>query len=117
MTGKKPLLPTNSEEDRNLASYFITSIIENRFTEILEPQILRECSFEQLQSTGDLVKRCLNLKGDERPTMKEVAMELERLKKCTNQTLSSEKSGSSFDFSYINISLNFSSRIFPTTTM
>ncbi|KAL8509216.1 hypothetical protein ACS0TY_016411 [Phlomoides rotata] len=117
MTGKKPLLPTNDEEDRNLASYFITSIIENRFTDILEPQILRECSLELLQPTGNLVKRCLNLKGDERPTMKEVALELERLEKCTNQTLSRQQSGSLFDFSAINMSIDFSSRLFFPSTM
>ncbi|XP_022856854.1 wall-associated receptor kinase 2-like isoform X1 [Olea europaea var. sylvestris] len=83
MTGKKPLSPTKSEEERNLTTYFIMSIKENRFFRILEPRILREGSLEQLQAVGELIERCLNLKSNERPTMKEVAMELERLRKYT----------------------------------
>ncbi|KAL2500507.1 Wall-associated receptor kinase 2 [Forsythia ovata] len=83
MTGKKPLSPTKSEEERNLATYFIMSINENRLFRILEPRILREGTLQQLQGVGELVKRCLNLKSDERPTMKEVAMELEGLRKLT----------------------------------
>ncbi|KAK4392328.1 Wall-associated receptor kinase-like 1 [Sesamum angolense] len=59
MTGKKPLAPTKSEEERNLAT------------------------LEQVQAVGELVKRCLNLRGEERPTMKEVAMELEGLRRDT----------------------------------
>ncbi|CAA3024223.1 Serine threonine kinase [Olea europaea subsp. europaea] len=83
MTGKKPLSPTKSEEERNLTTYFIMSIKENRFFRILEPRILREGSLEQLQAVGGLIKRCLNLRSNERPTMKEVAMELERLRRYT----------------------------------
>ncbi|KAL2479437.1 Wall-associated receptor kinase 2 [Abeliophyllum distichum] len=83
MTGKKPLSPTKSEEERNLATYFIMSVKENRLFKILEPRILREGTLQQLQAVGELVKRCLNLKSDERPTMKEVAMELEGLRKLT----------------------------------
>ena len=54
---------------------------ENRLFEIVEPRVLREGTLEQLQVVGDLVKRCLNVHGNDRPTMKEVAMELEGLKK------------------------------------
>ncbi|XP_011077536.1 wall-associated receptor kinase 2 [Sesamum indicum] len=83
MTGKKPLAPTKSEEERNLATCFIMSMKENRLFQIVEPRILREGSLEQLQAVGELVKRCLNLRGEERPTMKEVAMELEGLRRNT----------------------------------
>ncbi|XP_073153394.1 wall-associated receptor kinase 2-like [Henckelia pumila] len=83
MTGKKPLSPTKSEVERNLATYFIMSVKENRMFQIVEPRILKEASFEQLQQIGELVKRCLSLKSDERPTMKEVALELEGIRKST----------------------------------
>ncbi|KAL8509217.1 hypothetical protein ACS0TY_016412 [Phlomoides rotata] len=115
VTGMKPLSPTNSEEDRNLASHFLKSIKEDRLSQILDPQILREGRFEQLQPIGDLVKRCLNLKSDERPNMKEVAMELERLRRYTNQAQLAEQSGSPLDFSATYSSPGFSSRIFPTS--
>ncbi|KAG5552333.1 hypothetical protein RHGRI_010422 [Rhododendron griersonianum] len=81
MTGKKPICLERSEAERNLAIYFIVSMKENRLSQILEPQVLREGTLEQLQAIAELVKRCLCLKSEERPTMKEVVTELERLRK------------------------------------
>ncbi|KAM0038016.1 putative protein kinase RLK-Pelle-WAK family [Helianthus debilis subsp. tardiflorus] len=40
-------------------------------------------TLDQLQAAGDLVKRCLSLVGLDRPTMKEVAVELQNLRKFT----------------------------------
>ncbi|KAA8517761.1 hypothetical protein F0562_015234 [Nyssa sinensis] len=83
LTGKKPLCMERSQEERNLATYFIMAVKENRLFQILEPRVIREGTLEQLQTVAELVKRCLNLTGEERPTMKEVAMELEGLRKFT----------------------------------
>ncbi|GKA21189.1 wall-associated receptor kinase 5-like protein, partial [Tanacetum coccineum] len=81
ITGQKPLCADRSTEEKNLATYFVKAMKENHLFEIVEPRLLREGTLEQLQAVGDLVKRCLNIYGDDRPTMKEVAMELEGLKK------------------------------------
>ncbi|KAL2250388.1 wall-associated receptor kinase 2-like [Sesamum indicum] len=81
LTGRKPLSTETSEEERNLATYFIVSIKENRLFQIIEPRLLREGSLEQITAVAELVKRCLKLNGEKRPTMKDVAMELERLRK------------------------------------
>ncbi|KAL2229561.1 wall-associated receptor kinase 2-like [Sesamum indicum] len=125
MTGKTPLSLTKSEEERNLATYFIISIKENRFFQILEPRILREGTLEQLQAIGELANRCLNLKGEERPTMKEVAMELESLRRYTkhpwiqqenteeNEALLGEQSGLSSDLYAINVRPESSIRTYP----
>ncbi|KAH6824753.1 hypothetical protein C2S53_010828 [Perilla frutescens var. hirtella] len=126
MTGKKPLSPTKSEEERNLASFFIMSIKENRLFQILEPRILREGSFEQLQAMGDLVKRCLSIMSEDRPTMKEVAMELEGLRRNTkhpwtqqenmeeNESLLGEQSGLASDLYAINMGRDeFSTGTYP----
>ncbi|KAK2972074.1 hypothetical protein RJ640_010237 [Escallonia rubra] len=59
------------------------SLRENRLLQILEPRVLREGTLEQLQIVAELVKKCLNKNGEDRPTMKEVAMELEALRKFT----------------------------------
>ncbi|KAL0316416.1 UNVERIFIED_CONTAM: hypothetical protein Sradi_5519800 [Sesamum radiatum] len=56
---------------------------ENRLFQILDPRVLKEGSLEQLRAVGELVKRCLKLHGEERPTMKEVVTELESLRKFT----------------------------------
>ncbi|KAI3676277.1 hypothetical protein L1987_85882 [Smallanthus sonchifolius] len=90
LTGQKPLSMERTEEERNLAIYFVTSLKENRLFQILESRVVREGSLEQLQQIGELVKRCLNLIGDERPTMKEVATELEGLRKFTQHPWTSQ---------------------------
>ena len=81
ITGQKPLCADRSNEEKNLATYFVKAMKENRLFEIVEPRVLSEGTLEQLQAVADLIKRCLNLHGNDRPSMKEVAMELEGLKK------------------------------------
>ncbi|KAK1411255.1 hypothetical protein QVD17_37802 [Tagetes erecta] len=83
ITGKKAIGVERTNEEKNLATYFVKSVKGNRLFEIVEPRLLRECTFEQLWAIGDLIKRCLSFAGDDRPTMKEVAMELEGLRKFT----------------------------------
>ncbi|XP_004309337.1 PREDICTED: wall-associated receptor kinase 3-like [Fragaria vesca subsp. vesca] len=50
---------------------------EDCLKEILDDAIVNEGNIETAVSVANLAKRCLRLKGEERPTMKEVAMELE----------------------------------------
>ncbi|XP_057486998.1 putative wall-associated receptor kinase-like 16 [Actinidia eriantha] len=83
LTGKKPLCPDRPPEERNLATYFIMSLKENKLFQILEPRVVREGTLEQLQTIGELVKRCLCMKSEDRPTMKELVVELESLRKFT----------------------------------
>ncbi|KAJ0681204.1 putative protein kinase RLK-Pelle-WAK family [Helianthus annuus] len=83
LTGKKPLCMERTEEERNLAAHFIMSLKEDRLFQILEPRVVREGTLEQLQQNGALVKRCLSLTADERPTMKEVTIHIEGLRKFT----------------------------------
>ncbi|KAF7145390.1 hypothetical protein RHSIM_Rhsim04G0077200 [Rhododendron simsii] len=80
LTGKKPICLERSQEERNLASYFLVSMKENRLYQILEPRVLKEGTLEQLQAIAELVKRCLCVKSEDRPAMKEV-VELEILRK------------------------------------
>ncbi|KAL4557905.1 hypothetical protein LXL04_036099 [Taraxacum kok-saghyz] len=83
ITGRKPICTGKTNEEKNLATYFVKSMKENRLFQIVEPRLLQEGSLEQLQTVAELVKRCLNYVGEERPAMKEVAMELESLRKFT----------------------------------
>ncbi|KAL8045172.1 hypothetical protein ABFX02_08G095600 [Erythranthe guttata] len=84
LTGRKPVSTEKSEEEINLATYFVACMKENRLFQIIVPRIMREGSLEQISAVGEVVKRCLESKGEERPTMKEVTMELERLRKYNN---------------------------------
>ncbi|XP_051131615.1 putative wall-associated receptor kinase-like 16 isoform X2 [Andrographis paniculata] len=81
LTGRKPLSPEKGEEERNLANYIVAAVKKNQLFQIAQSRILRESSTEQIDAFGKLVKRCLKLNGGKRPTMKEVSMELESLRK------------------------------------
>ncbi|XP_057481241.1 wall-associated receptor kinase-like 8 [Actinidia eriantha] len=80
LTGQKPICFTRSEESRSLATYFIQSMEENCILEILDPRILKDGRREEMIAVAHLGKRCLNLNGKKRPTMREVAIELEGIK-------------------------------------
>uniref|UniRef100_A0A5B6YYW6 Putative wall-associated receptor kinase-like 10 n=1 Tax=Davidia involucrata TaxID=16924 RepID=A0A5B6YYW6_DAVIN len=77
LTGQKSISSTRSEECRSLTAYFIQSMNENRLFEIFDPQVLKEGRKEELVAIAHLAKRCLHPSGKERPTMKEVAVNLE----------------------------------------
>ncbi|KAK3198718.1 hypothetical protein Dsin_022133 [Dipteronia sinensis] len=79
LTGQKPIFSTMTEEGRSLASYFINSMEENKVCDILDAQV-KLGKEEEIMVMANLAIRCLNLQGKQRPTMKEVAMELERIR-------------------------------------
>ncbi|XP_042486067.1 putative wall-associated receptor kinase-like 16 [Macadamia integrifolia] len=81
LTGKKAVHSNGPGKETCLAMNFVTSINEGRVWEILDDPIITEGCKEQLHEVLQLAERCLRLKGKERPTMKEVAMELHGLSK------------------------------------
>ncbi|KNA26000.1 hypothetical protein SOVF_001450 [Spinacia oleracea] len=81
LTKRKPISWETGLEDRNLAMIFISSLKSNQFFDILEPQLLKEASQEQLVTIAELVEKCLSVKGEDRPSMKDVASVLEELGK------------------------------------
>ncbi|KAG2665846.1 hypothetical protein I3760_15G026800 [Carya illinoinensis] len=81
LTGEKALSFDRSEEERNLAMYFLSAIKEDRLFEVLEQNLGIERNEKQLKEVANLARRCIKVKGEDRPTMKEVAVELEGLRK------------------------------------
>ncbi|KAK0602435.1 hypothetical protein LWI29_033288 [Acer saccharum] len=79
LTGQKPIFSTMTEESRSLASYFINSMEENKVCDILDAQV-KLGKEEEIMVMANLAIRCLNLQGKQRPTMREVAMELEGIR-------------------------------------
>ncbi|CAL2252458.1 unnamed protein product [Prunus armeniaca] len=80
LTSKVALSFARPEEERNLASFFVCSIDEGHLYQILDNGIANERNIETLQNVAELAKRCVRLKGEDRPSMKEVAMELEGMR-------------------------------------
>ncbi|KAL1151159.1 hypothetical protein V6Z11_A09G021900 [Gossypium hirsutum] len=77
LTGKKPISVEQSESVRSLVSYFLQSMQENSLFNILDPMVVKDGPEKEIIGVALLAKRCLNLNGKKRPTMKQVAMELE----------------------------------------
>ncbi|GMN45933.1 hypothetical protein TIFTF001_015120 [Ficus carica] len=80
LTGQKPISIQRSEQGRSLATYFMQSIEENNLLDIVDARVMEEAKRDSIIAFAELAKRCLNLKGRKRPTMKEVAALLEDIK-------------------------------------
>ncbi|XP_022773314.1 wall-associated receptor kinase 2-like [Durio zibethinus] len=76
LTGQKAVCFKRSEEKKLLAVYFVSLMKEERLLEILDPRVLNDGNIEHLKEVAALAWRCVRVKGEERPTMKEVAHEL-----------------------------------------
>ncbi|KAI8013120.1 Wall-associated receptor kinase 5 [Camellia lanceoleosa] len=77
--GKKALSFDRPEEDRCLAMYFISCMNNDCLNQIIDEHMVIEGNTEELKEVANLAKRCLRVKGEKRPSMKEVAMELQGL--------------------------------------
>ncbi|XP_065040032.1 wall-associated receptor kinase 3 [Musa acuminata AAA Group] len=80
LTGFMPVSLTRFG-DRNLAMYFIWALKSNRVSDVLEARIKEEAMEEELEEMVGLAEECLRLKGAERPTMKEVEIRLQGLRR------------------------------------
>ncbi|XP_059455721.1 wall-associated receptor kinase 5-like [Corylus avellana] len=80
LTGKKVVFSNGTGSDRNLSISFVYTVKENCILQILDNHIINEGNIEELKEVANLVKRCLSVRGEDRPSMKEVAMELEGLR-------------------------------------
>ncbi|XP_039010718.1 wall-associated receptor kinase-like 8 [Hibiscus syriacus] len=92
LTGQKPISSQQSEEVRSLVSFFLNSMQENSLFDILDAMVVNNGPEREIIAVAKLAKRCLNLNGKKRPTMKQVAMELELIKS-SEQGYDIEESG------------------------
>ncbi|KAL5214376.1 hypothetical protein ABZP36_003528 [Zizania latifolia] len=95
LTRKKPICVGGPEESCNLAMYIVILLNEGRLLQEIEPHILAEAGEEQLYAVAQLSVRCLNLKGEERPAMEEVAAVLRGLRESFGKKQTFRRSGDS----------------------
>nr|DAD42629.1 TPA_asm: hypothetical protein HUJ06_000859 [Nelumbo nucifera] len=81
LTGRNAIEFDRPEKERNLALHFVSSMKDGTVLDILEDRVRHEINGDQLQEVVKLAKSCLSVKGEERPTMREVAIELEGLRR------------------------------------
>ncbi|KAH6783805.1 hypothetical protein C2S52_008764 [Perilla frutescens var. hirtella] len=84
LTGKKPIATCLTEEERSLVVCFLSSMEENQLKKILDARITEQGVNEEHTGVAELAKRCLDLTGRKRPTIREVATELESIRRCEN---------------------------------
>jgi hypothetical protein len=79
ITGEAAISFDREEKYRNLAMYFVSLVKEDRLHEILDYSLVKEVSIDHIYKVAELVKMCLRVKGEERPTMRDLSIELEGL--------------------------------------
>ncbi|XP_010545975.1 PREDICTED: wall-associated receptor kinase-like 22 [Tarenaya hassleriana] len=80
ITGEKAVSLLRTQESRTLATHFILTMKENKLFDIIDARIKEHCDVKQVTGVGNLARRCLNLNGRKRPSMREVSTELERIR-------------------------------------
>ncbi|XP_044953432.1 wall-associated receptor kinase 3-like [Hordeum vulgare subsp. vulgare] len=74
---KKPIFTCDSGLTQNLSNYFLWEMREKPLAEIVATQVLEEATNEEINDVANLAETCLQLRGEERPTMKQVEMKLQ----------------------------------------
>ncbi|KAG0543292.1 hypothetical protein BDA96_02G177500 [Sorghum bicolor] len=81
LTGEAPLKLYGPEEKRSLSSNFLSAMKQNDLCAVVASHIKEQESIELITGLGELAQNCLDMCGSNRPSMKEVADELNRLRK------------------------------------
>ncbi|XP_074310693.1 wall-associated receptor kinase-like 1 isoform X2 [Silene latifolia] len=80
ITGKKPICPTGNGGWINLATEFLTEMEEDRVLDMLDARIINEGKEDEFMAIAKIARKCLHMNGKQRPTMKEIAVYLDRIR-------------------------------------
>jgi serine/threonine protein kinase len=81
LTRKKAFNLEGPEDEKSLTMVFLHAMMENKLEDILDDQIKKNENVECLGEIAELAKHCLEMSGANRPSMKEIAKKLDRLRK------------------------------------
>ncbi|KAF8014967.1 hypothetical protein BT93_H0688 [Corymbia citriodora subsp. variegata] len=85
LTGERAVSRIKVEvEEKSLVMNFILAMKENRLYNILDDRVRHEAADEEVAGFATLAQRCLKLNGKKRPTMKEVAIDLEKIRRLSS---------------------------------
>ncbi|KAI3467017.1 hypothetical protein Pfo_023680 [Paulownia fortunei] len=103
LTGEKAVSSIRAEVGRSLATHFLHSMEENHLFDILDARVLREGRKEEIVAIAELARRCLHLNGKRRPTMKEVAVELEGIQMLKEGSVSLQNHDDSIEYHSVEV--------------
>ncbi|OQU83062.1 hypothetical protein SORBI_3005G069500 [Sorghum bicolor] len=84
LTRKKPTCSHLSNEGGGLVPHFVNLLASGNLDQIMDPQVLEEGG-KEVQEVAMLAASCINLRGEERPTMRQVELTLEGLQQGSNK--------------------------------
>ncbi|EEE60825.1 hypothetical protein OsJ_14437 [Oryza sativa Japonica Group] len=77
---RQPIFECESGTKKNLSIYFLYEIKGRPITEIVAPEVLEEATEDEINTVASIAQACLRLRGEERPTMKQVEMSLQSVR-------------------------------------
>ncbi|XP_058728597.1 wall-associated receptor kinase 5-like [Vicia villosa] len=86
LTGEKPFCFGGPENSRSLAMHFLSCLKKDNVFEVIQDGMLNKENEQEIKEVSVLAAKCLRLRGEERPSMKEVAMELEGMRLMDKQS-------------------------------
>lgn len=86
ITRKTAIYSEDSSERKGLASSFMMAMKENKLQDMLDKSIIG-VGMEPLRVISELAKKCLSMKGDERPQMTEVVEQLKVIRRTWQENL------------------------------
>ncbi|CAA2984265.1 wall-associated receptor kinase-like 8 isoform X2 [Olea europaea var. sylvestris] len=128
LTGQKAISSIRSQDKgKSLATNFLQAMEEKCLHDILDADVLNEDTKEEIMAFAQLARRCLYLNGKRRPTMKEVAVELEAIQMSKRGSSVQENLGDkehpsiievseAYDFASISASINFDNITISSTS-
>ncbi|CAN6343380.1 unnamed protein product [Urochloa humidicola] len=81
LTRRTALTMAAPEEERSLAAHFLSSMRDGKLDGLLDAWIKDEVRADVIEMVAALAKQCLEMSGEKRPSMLEVAEELDRIRK------------------------------------
>ncbi|XP_051146315.1 wall-associated receptor kinase-like 1 [Andrographis paniculata] len=87
LTGEKAVTSVRAESGKSLATHFLHTMEENKLFDILDSRVLTEGNVEDIAAIAELARKCLHLNGKKRPTMKEVAADLDGIRRGFNDDM------------------------------
>uniref|UniRef100_J3LWP2 Protein kinase domain-containing protein n=2 Tax=Oryza brachyantha TaxID=4533 RepID=J3LWP2_ORYBR len=77
---REPIFTTVSGSKQNLSNYFLWELKVKPIKDIVAPQVHEEATEDEINSVASLAEKCLRLRSQDRPTMKQVEMTLQFLR-------------------------------------
>uniref|UniRef100_A0ACD6AL72 Uncharacterized protein n=2 Tax=Avena sativa TaxID=4498 RepID=A0ACD6AL72_AVESA len=84
LTSRKALNLAAPDDEKSLAASFLSAARESRLDGLLDERIKSEVRAETLERVAKLAKMCLEMSGERRPCMREVAEELDSIRKMSS---------------------------------